>query len=56
MNRVTHMEMSIPTQAHHIDKHPHIQVREGIGTPERSLGHTPEQILGIPGWILGIRE
>lgn len=51
MIRTIPTEMSIPTQAHHTGKHPHIQVQEDTGTPERNRGRTPEQILGIPGWI-----
>lgn len=54
MIRIIPMEMSIPIQAHHTGKHPHIQVREDIGTQERNPGRTPERILETPGWIPGI--
>ena len=53
MNRIIPMEMSIPIQALH-SEHPHIQVQEDTGTPERNPGRIPEQILGTPGWIPGI--
>lgn len=51
MIRTIPTEMSIPIQAHHTGKHPHIQVQEDTGTPERKPGRTPDQIQGTPGWI-----